>query len=719
MIKVTYADGFYRVEGEAADIAEFIGEDQSNWTPAETPAGVFVHGEPIDLQGASLLARAIIGKLMQFKLQPDASVVAHYSLLRSKEGMDLYEKPALRNDFAKWFSSGDAADMPISVRMILDGMKVSLHPEQVEGLSYWYKHRGRAILAWVMGAGKTLAGSIIAYAVHESFKHTRLDGVLTRVLVICPPNMAEHWARSLIAWGMTGVTNPTGKTLTGGHDAVIVTYSRLDRMEWHKAALQPGNPLKIARLVIVDECQHLKNHESQAHVMAAQIIDRCASRVLGSGTPALNRPIEWFPQLRLVRPDLFNDRHKFALRYCNAKKTAFGWDYKGNSRLDELHETLSATCVHFIERVPGMPAMHRHPLVIADMHDLVLPTKLADITASWEDPDDFTPLETQRAAITKMVKEIIVAAQQYHNVVSDELETFVPLNGVERTAMTAGMQKVETLFQLLARIKLPFVMQHLRERLKARAQFIVATHYESSAKELYAMLNLQCNAELITGATSMPKREEIVQAARDGDVDALVVTTQSVGVGVDGLQDAFKEGYVVDAEVVPGLMRQLEARIWRQGQKETVQWFYFLIRHSIDEAKLRMLFQKLAILSSVTGGAVDAEKADENASIMGDLLALFVGSDEVKQAAKQKQLQQVAKLTTDIQRRPGNRGSSKADIMADMAKMSAELAGLQLVEDPQMAPNSMTIGKTVMAEAFSSNATPEVIKELEERLDNV
>lgn len=699
MINLQYMTGDgvprYSIAGEPGDIEDFLGDDAHKWVSTEDGTAK-IHLEPNDLPNASALARDVITKLMAFKLQPHTTVVARYSELRSREGIDMYNRPALRKDFAAWLESGEIGMMPASVADGLQRMNVTLHPEQMEGLTYWYRHRGRAILAWVMGAGKTLGGSIIAHAFNETFKHTRLDGVITRIVILCPANMTEHWERSLQFWGMTTLINPRGDTIQPT-DAVIISYSQLTNMKFHLPAMTPGNPLKLARLIIVDECQRLKNHESETYVSAKKLIDACANRILGSGTPALNRPIEWFPQLALVRPDLYADRHKFALRYCNAKKTAFGWDYKGNSRLDELHQTLASTCVHFISKVPGMPAMHRYPLMLADMEDLRIPKNVANICEGWIDHDDIVPLETQRMTAGRMAQEIHSAVSQYIDVVNDNLQTFVALNSVERIAMTDGLQKVETLFQLLARIKLPFALNHLRQRLKDGARFIVASHYETTAKQLHTMLGMQCSAELITGATSMPRRQEIIQAAQDGDVDALIVTTASVGVGVDGLQKAFNEGYVIDAEVVPGLMQQLEARLWRQGQPDAVQWFYMVVKNSIDEQRARMLFQKLAILSSVNGGAIDAATADTNTSIMGDLLALFVGSKEVRGAAEAKQLQQISTLNPRTNKRPGNRGSSKQDIMGDLNSMHSELQKIMELEQAAQMDAGATASKPVTA----------------------
>ena len=53
---------------------------------------------------------------------------------------------------------------------------------------------------------------------------------------------------------------------------------------------------------------------------AMQVLKSCEHLLLLSGTPALSRPIELFPQLSILRPDLFSKFIEFGQRYCGPKK---------------------------------------------------------------------------------------------------------------------------------------------------------------------------------------------------------------------------------------------------------------------------------------------------------------------------------------------------------------------------------------------------------------
>ncbi|KAF6773671.1 hypothetical protein AHF37_07706 [Paragonimus kellicotti] len=56
-----------------------------------------------------------------------------------------------------------------------------------------------------------------------------------------------------------------------------------------------------------------------------------------SGTPAVSRPAELYPQICGIAPNLFSGGfHEFGLRYCSAKECPWGWDYTGCSNMSEL-----------------------------------------------------------------------------------------------------------------------------------------------------------------------------------------------------------------------------------------------------------------------------------------------------------------------------------------------------------------------------------------------
>lgn len=127
------------------------------------------------------------------------------------------------------------------------------------------------------------------------------------------------------------------KVISNGKDKLdakvnVISYDLIPKM-----AIKPGN----FKVIIADESHYLKNPEATRTKAIVPLLQSARRAILLSGTPALSRPIELYPQLVALNSSIFPSMAKFAMRYCNAFKNQFGWDYTGNSNLKELHTILS------------------------------------------------------------------------------------------------------------------------------------------------------------------------------------------------------------------------------------------------------------------------------------------------------------------------------------------------------------------------------------------
>jgi predicted SnoaL-like aldol condensation-catalyzing enzyme len=60
-----------------------------------------------------------------------------------------------------------------------------------------------------------------------------------------------------------------------------------------------------------------------------------------TGTPVLSRPIEMFNMLQIIDTKVWNNYYHYAVRYCDGKNGYWGFEAKGATNLDELHEKIS------------------------------------------------------------------------------------------------------------------------------------------------------------------------------------------------------------------------------------------------------------------------------------------------------------------------------------------------------------------------------------------
>lgn len=280
--------------------------------------------------------------------------------------------------------------------------------------------------------------------------------------------------------------------------------------------------------------------------------------ILLSGTPALSRPCELYPQLSLIRPDLFNNLQEFGIRYCNAKKTPWGWDFAGSSNSEELRLVLNKT------------------LMIRRVKDLVLSQLPPKIRSSVQlDVSGIKLNENQKKNIKEAKKAVAETG----------------LSGVERH------YRLLELFHDTALIKAPAVLTYISDLLESDKKFLVFVHHQSIMNAIEMHLE-QKNIDFIRidGKTTSEQRQIQVnrfQTTISCKVALLSITSSNMGITLHSAQ------LVVFAELFwnPGILLQAEDRCHRIGQKNAVVVNYLVAKGTSDDYVWQMVKSKLDILS--------------------------------------------------------------------------------------------------------------------------
>ena len=105
--------------------------------------------------------------------------------------------------------------------------------------------------------------------------------------------------------------------------------------------------------VIADEAHYLKNKDAVRTQLVLPVLARARRCILCTGTPALSRPVELYPLLSTLRPDVpqFGGGYtRFVERYCAAQRIplrggASRFDVSGCSNAVELHDLLVRHCM--------------------------------------------------------------------------------------------------------------------------------------------------------------------------------------------------------------------------------------------------------------------------------------------------------------------------------------------------------------------------------------
>jgi SWI/SNF-related matrix-associated actin-dependent regulator of chromatin subfamily A-like protein 1 len=201
----------------------------------------------------------------------------------------------------------------------------------VKKLRRFLNQNGGAILADEMGLGKSA----------QFLTLVKEDELQT--LIVCPAFLKINWQREAKQLGiqariLSGQKPPRHQIKFP--QVTIINYDILPF--WLDYFVDHEYKPKI---VGVDECQYICNQNTERGKATRFACQRAKRKVMISGTPLTNRPIELYHALQIVRPDLFPSRYIYGQRYCKPYWAHGQVHYKGADNLDELHEILKTECM--------------------------------------------------------------------------------------------------------------------------------------------------------------------------------------------------------------------------------------------------------------------------------------------------------------------------------------------------------------------------------------
>ncbi|NXG06646.1 SMAL1 protein, partial [Sakesphorus luctuosus] len=473
--------------------------------------------------------------------------------------------------------SPSQTDIPDADLSVVDSKIVrSLMPFQREGVNFGISRNGRLLLADDMGLGKTIQAICIAAYYQKEWP----------LLVVTPSSVRFTWAEAFHRWlpslspGSTNVI-VTGKDSLTGSLINIISFDLLSKMDKQlKSTFQ---------VVIVDESHFLKNIKT-ARCQAAMPLLKAAKRViLLSGTPAMSRPAELYTQIAAVQPTFFPQFHHFGLRYCDARKMPWGWDYSGSSNLTELKILLEESIM--IRRLKSdvlsqLPTKQRKMVVVAP-EGISAKTKAA--------------LEAEAKKMAKGYK----SKQQ------------------EKEALLV-------FFSRTAEAKIRSVVEYILELLESgNNKFLVFAHHKIMLDSVVAELEKKHVEYIrIDGSTPSAERQSLCQKFQFSEkqvVAVLSLTAANMGLTLSAAD------LVVFAELFwnPGILIQAEDRAHRIGQTSSVNVHYLVARGTADDYLWPMIQEKIKVLGeaglSETNFSETAEstnycpKADQKQKTIYDL----------------------------------------------------------------------------------------------------
>lgn len=474
---------------------------------------------------------------------------------------------------------------------------IPLLEHQIEAVRYALENR-RVIIGDEMGVGKT--PTAIAIVATEIRREKRAGWQVLPFLVVVPPSMRLQWEREFarFAPGLKTATL-TGRSPVGDRrrawdvprvDVLIIGDSSVAGYAKYLKGKIHG--------IIVDECQRLKNRKaqrSQGAVAVSSMLHNDAIRVVMSGTPLINNPIELVPSLQVIdRLEDFRDGAQsgyeaFLNRYA-PRIDRFGT--RGTANLPELNKRL---CANFMIR-------RRREQV------LELPAK-GRITT--------TVTLTQRSI------------EEYQRAERDLFAFIEKMKGTphaERAMRAEAIVRLNTLRSILGQGKIDAVVDYTLNIIEQNEQVFITCTHTLVLNALISRMGKHVKTVKVAGGMTDREKMNAVDAFQRGDARVLVGNVVASGVGLtltSGRHHISAELPWTSADLL-----QCEDRLARHGQTREVVSHILLAQHidnepSLDWRMFALLDQKLGIVSQVMDGKTDVLVNETSESVAMGVLRSY------------------------------------------------------------------------------------------------
>lgn len=461
------------------------------------------------------------------------------------------------------------AELEIPIELHPD---VKLRPYQKNGIAQAMKFQ-RCLIGDEQGLGKTLQ-SIGAIVGLNAFP----------CLVVCPSSTKLNWQREWHKFShkkamVLDSSMPAQKRKNwfnyvehGMVDVVIINYESLHaffidyypqektktgkKKPWHSKDVVLKPFMSKFKGGILDESHRCKDPTTNQSKFIIRLFWNLSYRLLLSGTPVQNKPIDLMPQLAILGVlNRFGGADVFKKRYCEGGN--------GANNLRELNYLMNLNCFFRREKKD----------VAKDLPDKMRQTILCEIS----NRDEYSRAEA-------------------------DFRRWLESKGFTEEEVTKKMEgesilKMMNLKAIAAKGKMNEVKEFVNEVLEAGEKLILFCNLHSIVDEC---LKLWPHAVTVTGRDDMQKRQgHIDRFQNDPNCQLIVCNHKAAGVGITltaSSRVAFIEYPWTYSDCV-----QCEDRAHRIGQTNNVMCTYFLGQDTVDERMWELIIEKMNIGNTITG----------------------------------------------------------------------------------------------------------------------
>lgn len=439
-------------------------------------------------------------------------------------------------------------------------------------------NRENTLLGDEMGLGKTIEAIGVFNARPE----------IKTVLIICPASLRVNWQREWERWAVRDKEAEIVFPLNVPEaNVLIVNYDIL-----HKPAVAKELRSRNSGtwdLMIIDEAHYLKNPKalrtklvlgSRRHSSL-----KAKQRLFLTGTPIPNRPIELYPLVSELAPEMFGNWKQYVVRYCSGRQQRIPvrgggrrvvWKTDGASHLHELQAKLRSTVM-----VRRLKADVLRELPPKRRQVIELPVNaLQELVQAEQERADYYEQKLDEA------RERVAQARETETW-DDYREAVRELREGQATAIS----ELAILRHETADAKVPSVVEHLRDIFEQSSdrKIVCFAHHKSVIQVIKD--GFGDSAVILTGDTPMPVRQKAIDSFQtDPRIRLFIGQMKAAGLGIT----LTASSHVVFAELdwVPATITQAEDRCHRIGQADSVLVQHLVLEGSLDAYMARKIIAK-------------------------------------------------------------------------------------------------------------------------------
>lgn len=463
----------------------------------------------------------------------------------------------------------------LTVEEIHPPVKAKLYKHQMKGVKMALMNEGFGIL-FDMGLGKTLT-TIAIMGVRY------LRGEISKVLVIAPSSVCPVWPKDLAQFAdfpynieyLSGTRQKRIEKLNAldigffhGLKIAVINYESAWRLEKELEVFNPD-------MIVCDESQRIKNAQAQQSKGIHKLGDFAKYRIILSGTPVQNTPLDFFSQYRFLDKRIFGTSYvAFRNRYAQ-----FGGyenhEIIGYRKLPELVEKAHSIAY----RVSKEEAL--------DLPEQVFIKRYCEFT------------KEERTAYNQLKKESIAAIEN-EQMNGEVVATNVLTRILRLQQLTGGFVQLDDgdKVKQLGNSKLQVLEEVLEEVVIDNGQKLVI--FAKFVHEIKAIVKLiedkGIDYSLIYGEVK-ERGEQVRRFQEDSQVKVFIAQIQTAGLGITLTAASTAVYYSLGYNYAD--YAQSLARTHRIGQKYTCTYIQLIVPDSIDEQIYEALQAKEDIAKKV------------------------------------------------------------------------------------------------------------------------